>query len=217
MSVDQKAIVEAVSGLTLEGNEDGLIPAFGLYLTRHFAAYYNTISFEFYRQAETAGVDQEHQARLGLIEAGHQCAFNTFGGIMMSQEWEAVVRPMLESREDWAYGIVGVINALGWGVWHINALEPGRTLQVAIDNSYESTGYLQTYGPRETGGICFLAAGGVAGIMNLLYHGDITQRPALTEEYYGQLFHSGDHFRAREVACRAAGAPRCELVAERNA
>ena len=35
MSVDNDAIVRAVSGLTLQGNEDGLIPAFSLYLTRH--------------------------------------------------------------------------------------------------------------------------------------------------------------------------------------
>ncbi|MEQ9079295.1 MAG: hypothetical protein RLP09_35880 [Sandaracinaceae bacterium] len=215
MSVDERAIVSAVSGLPLVGNEEGLIPAFGLYLTRHYADYYNRVSYAYLHAAHEQGPEAEKKAREALIEAGHVCAFNTFGGIMLSQEWEAVVGPMLEGREDWVSGIVGVINALGWGRWHVEGLTPNEELRVAIDNTYESTGYLAEHGESKVGPVCFLATGGVAGIMNLIYHGDILARPALTQEYYAELFEGSGRFVAEEVACRAAGAPRCELVARR--
>ena len=89
-------------------------------------------------------------------------------------------------------------------------------MKVSIANSYESTGYLADYGPRAGGGVCFLATGGVAGIMNLLYHGDITKKPALDDKYYKHLFSHPGHFSAEETACRAHGAPRCEFVARRR-
>ena len=215
MAVDNDAIVSAVSGLQLVGNEEGLIPAFGLYLTRHFASYYNRISYEYLGIAKKAGDEAAQQARDALIEAGHICAFNTFGGIMMSQEWDAVVGPMLKTQEDWVHGIVGVINALGWGVWNVDALQGNRELAVSIRNSYESIGYLAEHGADADNGICFLATGGVAGIMNLLYHGDITSRPALTKEYYQELFGKPGGFRATEVSCRGQGASTCQFVARR--
>lgn len=215
MAIQQDAVIKAVSGLSIVGNEEGLIPAFGLYLTRHYAAYYNRISFAYLHRAERAGAEAIDKARSSLVRAGEVCAFNTFGGIMISQEWEAVVAPMIERREDWAHGIVAVINALGWGRWCIEHLQPGEELRVSIANSYESTGYLADYEPRSSGGVCYLATGGASGIMNLLYNGDITSRPALTPEYFESVFNNERRFVAREVACRAAGAPRCEFVATR--
>lgn len=211
MAIDNDAIVAAVSSLSLVGNEEGLIPAFGLYLTRHYAGYYNSISFRYLHAAEAAG--DSRTAIAALVEAGHICAFNTFGGIMMSQEWEAVVAPMIESREDWCRGIVAVINALGWGVWSVEHLEPGKRLEVSVSHSYESEGYLAAHPRRHDGGVCFLATGGVAGIMNLIYHGDITQRPSLSPDYYAKLFGGSAKFVAEETECRAHGADRCRFVA----
>ena len=215
MSVDGKRITQAVAGLPLSGNEEGLIPAFGLYLTRHYAPYYNAISYAYLHHAREEGSEALEEARTGLVEAGHICAFNTFGGIMLSQEWEAVVGPMLETRTDWVHGMVAVVNALGWGRWNVESCSESE-LSIAIDNSYESTGYLDAFGASKVGPICFLAQGGVAGIMNLLFHGDITARPALTPAYYEDLFGSEDGFAAREVACRATGAERCRFTAARR-
>ncbi len=214
MTVDGSAVTAAVGTLPLVGNEEGLIPAFGLYLTRHYAEYYNEISYAFLHEAAKAG--DADAARAALVEAGHICAFNTFGGIMLSQEWEAVVKPMIDSREDWVHGIVAVINALGWGVWRVESLTADEELKVTVANSYESTGYLAARGQSDVGPVCFLATGGTAGIMNLLYHGDITERPALTPEYYSKLFGGEGGFAAEEVACRATGAERCEFLVRRR-
>ena len=214
MAIDERAVIEAVAGLQIAGNDEGLIPAFGLYLTRHLADYYNRISFETAHRLDHGSLADDVRAL--LVEAGHGCAFNTFGGIMKSAEWDAVVRPMIESREDWVRGMVAVVNAFGWGRWQIRDLEPGQSLTVRITDSYEAAGYVRDYGASDRPR-CYLAAGGVAGLMNLLYVGDITTRPALDEAYYRELFRGPARFVADEVACAAAGAPACEIVARHAA
>lgn len=214
MAINEAVIVSAVSGLPFVGNEEGLIPAFGLYLTRHYSSFYNRVSFAALHHAERH--NKGAVVRASLTDAGHQCAFFTFGGIMLSQEWQAVVQPMIQSREDWVRGIVAVVNALGWGVWKVDEIQANKQLTVSIERSYESAGYLADYPTRADGGVCFLAQGGVAGIMNLLYHGDITTRPALDEAYYKKLFAEPGRFIARETSCRATGAHKCTFVCERG-
>jgi predicted hydrocarbon binding protein len=214
MAIDEAKIVSAVAGLGITGNEEGLIPAFGLYLTRHMADYYNRISFAFARRLEAQSAELVDDARSLLVEAGHVCAFNTFGGIMQSAEWDAVVAPMIESREDWIRGMVAVINAFGWGKWRVDSLTSGEKLRVTVDESYEAVGWLRDY-PKSAHPRCYLAAGGVAGLMNLLYVGDATSRPVLDEQYYVRLFRGGDRFVAEETECLARGDARCTFEAKR--
>ena len=57
-----------------------------------------------------------------LVEAGYRCAFHTFGGIMSSAEWDAVIKPQCEDWKDWVHGMVATINALGWGVYRVAEL-----------------------------------------------------------------------------------------------
>lgn len=213
MAIDENAVVSAVSSLGIAGDEEGLIPAFGLYLTRHMADYYNRVSFAAARRMAGSGLEDD--ARALLVEAGHVCAFNTFGGIMKSAEWDAVVRPMIETREDWIRGMVAVINAFGWGRWSVVELAVDERLHIAIEGSYEATGWIRDY-PVSDQPRCYLACGGVAGLMNLLYVGDITGAPTLDDAYYAQLFRGGRVFVAEEIACVAKGDPRCELVATRR-
>ncbi len=212
MAIDEKTIIEAVSGLGIAGDEEGMIPAFGLYLTRHMADYYNRISYAAARKM--AGTGLEDDARYLLMEAGHVCAFNTFGGIMKSAEWEAVVKPMIETREDWILGMTAIVNAFGWGRWKVEELVPGESLRISIRDSYEATGWLRDY-PESDVPRCYLACGGVAGLMNLLYVGDITAGPELNEANYVELFKGGERFEAEETSCIACGHDHCEFVAKR--
>lgn len=213
--VDEEKILAALATLPLGGNEEGLIPAFGVYLTRMYSGYYNRISYRFEKilQKKRGSAMQQIASPL-LIEAGHVCAFNTFGGIMKSQEWDALVRPMLQTREDWVRAIVVWIRALGWGHWEIKELVAGKKLSVKIQDSYESNGYLEMYGLSSIPE-CYLATGAVAGIMNLLYHGDITQNPELSEEFYERLFKGADSFKSREIRCRSMGDAFCEIISTR--
>lgn len=213
-SVDEEAILAALATLPFEGNEEGIIPAFGLYLTRHYANYYNYISTELVRRLEA------HLAEAGravLVESGHVCAFNTFGGIMLSAEWEGLIKPMCKDRADWVSGIVACVNAFGWGRWSVTELVAGERLVVRVDAGYESNYVLARPDPSTVDrGCCYLCTGGAAGIMNLLWVGDVTTRPSLSLEYYDRLFSGPDSFRATERRCRARGDAFCEFVAERH-
>lgn len=213
--VDEDAIVAALSGMEIVGNEEGLVPAFGVLLTRMYANYYNRISYEFSRRLEEVTGEPDLGSLL-LIEAGHNCAFNTFGGIMQSDEWYGLIEPMCESREDWLHGIVACINAFGWGIWRVAELVPGERLVLRVYNGYEANGYLAMYG-TSTHPVSYLATGGTAGLMNLLYHCDITERPDLTPSYYQERFSAPGSFSAVQTRCRAMGDDYDEFVAERDA
>ncbi|MFT3711086.1 MAG: 4-vinyl reductase [Archangium sp.] len=214
-SIDEPAIITACGGLPLGGTVEGKIDAFGVSLTRHYANYYNLISYRFDQQMEKAAGDAATAAaRLLLVEAGQVCAFHTFGGIMESAEWEGLIKPMIKTTEDWVYGMVAVVNALGWGRWSVTGLEPGQRLELTVDGSYESNGYLAAFGKSSTPR-CYLATGGTSGLMNLVYHANIMGRPALTPELYEKTFRDGRFFVARETECRAMGASACKFVAER--
>jgi hypothetical protein len=203
-SVDYDGILNAVSGLPLFGNEQGLIPAFGVYLTRHYANYYNRISFEFER-ALTAqfGAEGRQVAEPLLVEAGHVCAFNTFGGIMTSTEWDALIRPSLKNDEDWVHGIVAVVNALGWGRWQVTKVS-SKEAEFVLHDDYESAGYLGMYGKADHN-VSYLAQGGVAGIMNLVYLGRIMDKPELTPHFYDRLFKQQGAYKATAMQSRAMG------------
>jgi hypothetical protein len=123
---------------------------------------------------------------------------------------------MIETREDWIHGMVAVVNAFGWGRWRVAELRPDELLRVEIDNGYECAGWLQDY-PQSKVPRCYLAAGGVAGLMNLLYVGDITARPELNDRAYAELFRGARSFAARASSCLACGADRCVIVASRRA
>lgn len=193
--VDEPAIIEAVGGMPLIGKPaseggNGLILAFGVALTIHYADYYNFISYEVYRRMVAIGVPSD-MARESFVLAGHVCAFNTLGGIMESDAWDQMIKPMCQDVSDWVHGIVAVVNALGWGVWRVEKIEPGKELVIRIYNSYEGVGFRRLY-PPEAGEkqLSFLAMGAVRGIAHLLWKIDIRERPGLNEQLYMQTFNN---------------------------
>lgn len=210
-NIDEPGVLAALATLDFSGNEEGLIPRFGVMLTRHFANFYNRISFEFVRRM--AGTGMEAEGRELLVEAGHRCAFNTFGGIMQSGEWAAVVKPQCKQTSDWVHGMVAVVNALGWGTWRVEQLSD-RALTIAAYDDYESMGWLGMFGPAPLP-VAFLLQGGVAGLMNLVYPGHISTSPTLDQRFYEAIFESPERFLATQDHCRAQGAPATHVSARR--
>ncbi|WP_462248762.1 hypothetical protein [Ekhidna sp.] len=206
--VDYSGVREALTHMPLEGShENGLIQAFGVLLTRHYANYYCNISYSFLRLFEAKMGFKGHKIATNLLtEAGHVCAFNTFGGIMQSNEWNALIRPMLKSHDDWIHGIVAVVNAFGWGFWEIEDFIPNELLRLKIFSGYESNSYLAKFG-KSTDPISFLATGGVAGLMNLIYVLKIPQKGPITldKDQYKLIHSSNKFFQAKQIKCRAMG------------
>lgn len=211
-AVDEPGILAALAGLDFAGNEEGLVPRFGVMLTHHQANFYNRISFEFLRRMGGTGLLEAGEEL--LVEAGFRCAFHTFGGVMTSAEWDAVIRPQCKTPEDWVHGMVAVSNALGWGVLRVHDLVPGKRLVLRVYDDYESSGYLGMYG-RAKRPISHLINAAPAGLMNLVYVGDIANRPTLDYDAYERLFESPDRFTSTTTKNFAMGASYTEIVAER--
>lgn len=241
LHVDEEAIMAALSGMLIQGDpESGLIEAFGVQLTLHYADYYNLLSFRFERLLQKALAASPFLARTLaaeypvlsgykdfshlrgdflahtlLTEAGHICGFRTMGGIMSSPLWEGLVLPMLRDKADWIHGIVAAINTLGWGIWRVMEIIPDKKLVLRAWQPYESLGHLRAFGLADAP-VDHLFAGVATALMNLLYNVDITQKPVLSEAFYEEAMHAGDHFWARQTACVAQGNPYSEVVVERG-
>ncbi len=205
-NVDYLGIRKALTGMPLEGSpENGLINAFGVLLTRMYANYYCLVSYKFLNLfEEKMGEDGISIAKELLIEAGHVCAFNTFGGIMQSAEWNAMIKPMLSSKEDWVHGITAVVNALGWGFWEVEELIPGQKLIMKITSGYESNAYLKKY-QDSSDPISFLVTGGVAGMMNLIYKTELTETPIDFDSKMYKKILDNEHFTAKQNKAREKG------------
>ncbi|MBU0501574.1 MAG: hypothetical protein KJ558_11740 [Gammaproteobacteria bacterium] len=239
-NIDEAAVVSGVAQAPLFGNERGLIPAFGVELTRHYADYYNLISIRFeqaltdalrkrpsltdllvydypalFHYKQYVNLEGMALSRTLLIEAGHICGFNTMGGIMGSEAWDGLVRPMIQNREDWLHGIVAVINALGWGIWRVAELVPNERLVVRVWRSYESMGYLRWFGLADHP-VDYLVTGVAASLMNLLYEGDITGHPTLDLDYYYRINRSANAFWGEQIRCMAMGQDFSEVVVTRR-
>lgn len=206
--IDYQVIRNALIDMPIEGDENtGLIDAFGVLLTRHYANYYCNVSYRFLHLfLDKIGDSGFNIATNLLIEAGRVCAFNTCGGVMQSNEWTALIKPMIRTKEDWVHGMIAVINAFGWGFWEVETLEPGKRIVVKISSGYEANAYLKKYG-SSTFPISFLGMGGVAGLMNLIYVLNLPETTPVTldEALYDSISRKAHFFVPKQLKCRAMG------------
>jgi len=198
VAIDGSKIIHAVMEGSRIRDAKGIIPLFGVYLSLFFVQYYNKLSFDFEKMM---GEKRETQAEALLIEAAHECGYATFQGIRNSREWEELVEPMMEGKEDQIYSFSAVAVAFGWGDLEVKELVPNETLLIQVSDSYEATGYLQLNGPANSGK-CYMLRGVAGAFMDLLYG----------EDYPDGLF----TFSAQEPLCRAKGDPYCEFIARRS-
>jgi len=198
LAIDGRKILHAVMEGSRIRDAKGIIPLFGVYLSLFSVQYYNKLSFDFEKRM---GKRKEKEAEALLIEAAQECGYATFQGIRNSWEWEEIVRPMIESREDQVFGFAAVTFAFGWGDMEVKELIPDEKLLIQVSDSYEATGYMQLHGLANSGK-CYMLRGVAAAFMGLLYG----------EDYPDGCF----NFSAEEPLCRAKGDSYCEFVARRS-
>ena len=198
MAIDGSKIIHAIMEGSRIRDAKGIIPLFGVYLSLFFTQYYNRLSFDFEKKM---GKGREAEAEALLIEAAQECGYATFHGIRNSWEWEEIVGPMIESKEDQIFGFTAVSVAFGWGDLEVKELIPERKLLIQVSDSYEATGYMHSHGSANSGK-CYMLRGVTGAFMDLLYGDD----------YPAGLF----TFSAEESLCRAKGDQYCEFVARRS-
>jgi hypothetical protein len=196
--VDEQAIIDAVVGIPMIGDDAGLIPAFSVYLANMPADFYNRLSIGFVEAMRATG--REKTAIRVLVADAEHCGMNTFRGIMHSPEWDGLIAPMVRDQADALHAIIAISNALGWGDWHVTAHDPAH-LALESRHGYEAVGYREFRGQAETSR-CAMLTGVAAGVMELVY-GEGT-----IEERFGT-------FASREDTCVACAHPGCSFVVDR--
>lgn len=199
MAIDGNKIIHAVMEGSRIREAKGIIPLFGVYLSILSTVYYNRINFEF--ESKMRDRRQEEEARSLLVAAAQECGYATFQGIRNSWEWDEIVVPMIESREDQIHGFTAVAVAFGWGDLKVMELIPEEKLVIRVSDSYEAGGYIRQYGYATTGK-CYMLRGVTGAFMDLLYG----------EDYPDGCF----AFLAEEAYCRAKGDSYCEFIARKS-
>jgi len=136
MAIDRQNIIDNLSKIEIRGNNEGLIPAFGVLITQFPTEFWNQFAV---RIMNTVSADLREAAWGLLYNAANECGYNTGYGIINSEEWKAVVEPMVEKvPEDILHGAYAVFTAWGWADAEIVELVPNERMVIHAYNYYEA-------------------------------------------------------------------------------
>ncbi len=135
--IDRKQVIRDMARVVegVQGNQDGVIPAFNVFVQQLPIGFWNGFSE---RLTRTVPKDLQESAEWLLVNAARECGYHTGYGIITSDEWNAVVQPMVEGPEDTLRGAFAVLTAWGWAKADIIELTPGESMTVRAYDYYES-------------------------------------------------------------------------------
>lgn len=166
MAINRKKIIDDLSKINIMGNENGLIPAFGVLVNQVPAKFWNKFADRLVNMVEPDMLDA---AEYLLVDAARTCGYHTGYGIITSDEWNAVVKPMVENVEDVLHGAFAVFTAWGWAKAEIVELVPGEKMVVRAYDYYESD--TVSYG-KSTRPCAYMIRGVCAAFFALAYAGE---------------------------------------------
>lgn len=163
MAINRKQVIENLSKIEVSGNQDGLINAFGVYVNQLPSGLWNNFSERLTRASndELKGAVEDL-----LINAAHECGYHTGYGIITSDEWKAVVEPMVQNVEDVLHGAYAVLGAFGWANAEIVELVPGEKMIIRASDYYEAD--VVSYG-NSSKLSAYMLSGVSAAFMDLAY------------------------------------------------
>ncbi|MBN1292965.1 MAG: hypothetical protein JXB48_14080 [Candidatus Latescibacteria bacterium] len=166
MAINRSKIIDDMSKIKIIGNDEGLVPAFNVFITQLPAAFWNSFADRLTNMVQPELLEP---AEYLLVNAAHECGYHTGYGIITSEEWNAVVQPMVEKvPEDILYGAYAILTAWGWGKAEIVELIPGKKKVVRAYDYYESD--VVKYG-KSGKKSAYMLRGVCAAFMDLAYGG----------------------------------------------
>jgi len=166
MNIDRKKIISAMSRIEVQGNEDGLIPGFNVFVNMMPASFWNSFAERLTRRVPA---DMLEAAEYLLVNAAHECGYHTGYGIITSNEWKAVVEPQVKQvPEDILHGAFAVFTAWGWAKSEIVELVPGKRMVVRAYDYYEADGVEYGVSTKKT---AYMIRGVAAAFMDIAYGG----------------------------------------------
>jgi len=167
MAINRKKIIEQMSDIEILPDENGVIEGYNVLVTQLPAQFWNAFAERLTSQASANMLEAKEYL---LYNAAHECGYHTGFGIITSDEWNAVVKPMLENvPEDILHGAYAVFTAWGWANSEIVELIPGEKMVIRAYNYYESD-IVDIGASRKMS--AYMIAGVSAAFMELAYAGD---------------------------------------------
>lgn len=165
MAINRSKIISDMSEIEILGNEKGIIEAFGVYLNQLPTTLWNNFADRLTAKTES---DLLPDVELLLVNAAQECGYHTGHGILTSDEWNAIVQPMVENNEDILHGLFAIFSGWGWAKAEIEELIPGERMVVRAYNYYEAD--VVKFG-KSNKKSAYLIRGVCAGFMALVYSG----------------------------------------------
>ncbi len=136
MAIDRKKIIEEMSKVSVESNEEGIIEGFNVMVNQLPAAFWNSFAERLTRKSSP---EMMEATEFLLVNAAQECGYHTGYGIITSEEWNKIVAPMIEKvPEDILYGAYAVFSAWGWANAEVVELIPNEKMIIRAYNYYES-------------------------------------------------------------------------------
>lgn len=135
MTVMRDQVVRALAKLEVQGDEDGLIPAFGVLVNQLPTTFWNLFTE---RLLAKVPASRREEAEKSLVNCAYECGYHTGWGIINSPEFQAVVSPMVtEGAKDILRGAFAVFTAWGWAKSGIAQLKEGEKMVIRAVDYYE--------------------------------------------------------------------------------
>ncbi len=167
MAINREQVIDNMSQVQVVGNEEGLIPAFNVFVQQLPGKFWNSFAE---RLTRSVPPDMLEAAEWLLINAAQECGYHTGHGIITSEEWESMVAPMVSQvPEDILHGAFSVLTAWGWAKSEIVELVPNERMVVRAYDYYESD--VVSYGTSNKPS-AYMIRGICAAFMDLAYGGE---------------------------------------------
>jgi hypothetical protein len=131
-------VVKQLAEINIQGDQDGLIPGFGVFVNQLPASFWNEFAM---RMLKAAPPERHDEVESALIQCAHECGYHTGYGIINSDEFKAVVMPMVtEGAKDVLRGAYAVFTAWGWAKSGIAHIQEGQKMIIRATDYYEADG-----------------------------------------------------------------------------
>ncbi len=136
MTVMRDTVVKSLAKVTVQADENGLIPEYEVLVNLLPVSLLNT-----FMERLMAAVPPERKAEVeaGLVRAAYECGYHTGCGIITSDIFNEVVLPMVtEGEKDILRGAYAAFTAWGWAKSGIVQLKEAEKMVIRAFDYYEA-------------------------------------------------------------------------------
>lgn len=133
--INREGIIEMITAGENQANEQGLIPAMGVYLQTLPTELWNNF---LYRMINAVKPELFRSLEILFSNAASECSYHTLGALVKTPEiWNAIRQFTDGSEEADIHALFAVISGLGMGDIHVTEFIPGEKLVVKAYRYYE--------------------------------------------------------------------------------